>query len=195
MIQENNLYTADTLPAYYKDVQVVTFPFIRKLFVDVFTDITGYGPGNVIVETANDRRPARATYCGLWFKSNEPLGQGVGVYEDIDAELMQIQDNETLMTVQVSIYGNNAYDEALRTMQQMHNQNRYFDLWQVIGFAGLGPLQDISTEIGAKIQQRVYFDFSFYTVFGRKYSVDWFASSQWIVRELTNDHKETWNHP
>lgn len=94
----------------------VTWPVIRKLFVEATEVLTGYGRGRALVETMTDRRPTEGSpYCTLWFKSLEPLPVNVGdfYFDDEEApDATQLIDNESLCTVQFSFWGNGAFAEA-----------------------------------------------------------------------------------
>lgn len=163
---------------------------VRKLLVDVMQAITGYKVGRVLVETKADRRPQDGSpYCTLWFKNSEPLVQNDGDYYidtpdySSDVNGVQVLDNETLVTVQINFWGDGAYDEALKACQTLQNAQRFFDLWRVIGYAGIDSVQDISVQYGAKIQQRAYFNFDFYVCYGRMYPLEYFKISQWQITE------------
>jgi hypothetical protein len=78
----------------------------------------------------------------------------------------------------------------------MQNIMRFADLWRGIGYAGIDSVQDISTQYGAKIQQRAYFNFDFYVYFGRSYPVDYFKLSSWRqVLRTQNNYQEQWDYP
>lgn len=176
----------------------VTWPSIRKLFVETTEALTGYARGRVLIETMTDRRPSEgAPYCTLWFKNLEPLVMNVGdfYYGDDTEDAVQVLDNESHCTVQFSFWGVGAYNEATRFMQTLHAQRRFHDLWRIVGFAGIDSVQDISTQFGAKVQQRAYFNLDFYACLGRALPSDWFNVSQWGIALPDKPYKEEWNIP
>ena len=172
-------------------VLITTWPVVRKLLVETTERLTGYERGRVLVETKTDRRPADGNpYVTIWFKSLEPLSVNEGnVYID-EEEQHQVIDNESFCTVQFNFWGDDAYTEALKFMQSLHARQREFDLWQILGFSGIDSVQDISQQYGGKIQQRAFFNLSFYVLLGRVFPVEWFNISQWIIE--TQNHAEQW---
>lgn len=179
----------------------VTPQAVRKLLVDVMQTITGYAAGRVLIETKADRRPQdRAPYCTLWFKNSELLVQNNGDYyidtpdytSDVDG--MQVLDNETLVTVQINFWGDGAYDEALAASHALQNAQRFFDLWRVLGYAGIDSVQDISVQYGAKIQQRAYFNLDFYVCYGRMYPLEYFKISQWSIKTPERNYEEKFEY-
>lgn len=185
-------------PRPIPDLLTITPKAVRKLFADVLKAITGLSEGRVIIETKADRRPPEGLYCSLWFKSMTPLPQNDGDFEydpdyGIDDPLNQILDNETLCTVQINFWGDDAYDKAAETMQALQSGARFADLWRIIGFAGIDAVQDISTQYGAKIQQRAFFNLDFYVCFGRAYPIDYFNVSQWMISLPEKPYREEWS--
>lgn len=177
----------------------ITAPRVRKLFVEATETLTGYERGRVLIETYTDRRPADGKpYCTLWFKNLEPLPVNVGdwYFSDVEeGDAIQIIDNESLCVIQFSFWGPDAYGEAVSFMQTLHAQRRFHDLWRIVGFAGIDSVQDISTQYGGKIQQRAFFDLSYYVCLGRALPADWFDTSRWLIADPAINHKEKWNYP
>lgn len=178
----------------------ITPQAVRKLLVDTLQAMTGYAAGRVLIETKADRRPQdKAPYCTLWFKNAEPLVQNDGdfYYDDSDdtADGLQVLDNETLVTVQINFWGDDAYGEAMSAAQALQNAQRNFDLWRIIGFAGIDGVQDISVQYGAKIQQRAYFNLNFYVCYGRSYPIYWFNVTDWRMKSpAQNNYSEEWQY-
>lgn len=42
-------------------------------------------------------------------------------------------------------------------------------------------MTDLSAPLGGRIQQRAFFDMTFYALFGRAYPLEWFDASQWAI--------------
>lgn len=171
---------------------ILTPDNVKKLLVSVFESMTGLAPGRVIWETSGGPRPSEGLYCSLWWKDFAPLPQNQGDYSDPDGTLppdpegrgeliTQHLRNETWCTVQVSFWGAKAFETAVATVGELQNDNRIFDLWRILGYGGVEAIQDISAPRGGKMQQRVFFDLSFYACFGADYPVDWFDISQWTI--------------
>lgn len=173
--------------------------FIGALFVHTLQQITGLPAGRVIIETKADRRPPEGLYCTVWFKELEPLVQNEGDFEypldsyDNDEPATQILDNESHCVVQIEMWGDDAYARAIDAMQALQNSQRFEDLWRVIGFAGIDYVRDISVQYGAKIQQRAYFNLSYYVCLGKKYPADWFKDTQWVLSLAALDYNENWD--
>ncbi len=173
------------------EMQEITMAIIRKMFVEVIEQLTGYTRGRVLVETMADRRPVDGKpYCTLWFKNLEPLTYSEGDWQLDTDEPIQYQDNETLAMLQISFWGDDAFSEAYRLSQLFHAAARQFDLWRVVGYAGIDQVQDISTSYGAKIQQRAFFNLSFYVCLGRKIPADYFDKSQWGIELPAQNYEE-----
>lgn len=160
----------------------------RKLLVSVFEAVTSLAPGRVIWETSGGPRPSEGLYCSLWWKIFDPLPQNQGDYSDPDPEgrgelVTQYLRNETWCTVQVSFWGPKAFETAAMSVGKLQNDNRNFDLWRILGYGGVEAIQDISAPFRGTVQQRCFFDLSFYACFGADYPVDWFDISQWTIRQ------------
>lgn len=179
------------------EVLACTPEVVQKLLQEVTCAMTGYDADHVLIETKADRRPQDTKpFASLWFKNAEPLRQDQGdIYIDQDApdseDGIQVLDNETLFTVQFNFWGRGAYSTALSVVSALQNARRFFDLWRLIGFAGIDAVQDISAVYGAQVQQRAYFNCDFYACFGRKYPVDWYKVSQWELDVPDVSYKET----
>lgn len=168
---------------------------VRKLLVDVMQRVTALPNGRVLIETKADRRPSEGLYCTLWFKELTPLVQNDGDFEyntdEPTTELItQTLDHESLCTVQLTMWGDDAYDRVTDAMQALQNAQRQFDLWQILGFAGFDSVQDISVQYGAKIQQRAFVNLHYYACLGKKYPSDWFDVSQWEMNLPAKNYKE-----
>ena len=81
----------------------------------------------------------------------------------------------------MSVRGPGAYSLASEARYGLEAAERFFDLWRVLGFAGCGPVTDLSVPLGGRIQQRAFFDITFYALFGRAYPLEWFDASQWAI--------------
>ena len=161
----------------------------KKLLVSVLEVITGLGSGRVIRETEAGPRPSEGLYCSLWWKDFELLPQNGGDYSDTmptdydkAQPIVQHLRHESWCTVQVSFWGPKAFEVAVMTMQALQADDRWFDLWKMLGYGGTGVIQDISTAFKGKIQGRCFFDLSFYACFGAEYPVEWFDISSWGIR-------------
>jgi len=172
---------------------ILTVETVKTLLHGVMAKVTGLPAERVIWETTGGPRPSEGLYCSLWWKEFSPLVQNQGEYR-VDPEnedsLIQNLDNETWCVVQVSFWGNASLETAAFTVGALQNDNRHFDLWRVIGYGGVDSIQDISTAFQGMIQQRCFFNLSFYAKFGADYPVDWFDSSQWGIQKPDIDHTE-----
>ena len=165
---------------------ILTTEITKKLFVSVLESVTGLAPGRVIWEDSGGPRPPEGLYCSLWWKGFEPLSQNQGEYSDPEhggrGELItQHLRNETWCTAQVSFRGPGAFETAVKVVGSLQNDNRNFDLWRFLGYGGVDAIQDISMPFGGRIQQRCFFNLSFYACFGAEYPVDWFDISRWGI--------------
>lgn len=157
---------------------------VQTLLQQVVCAITGYTADHVLIESKADRRPQDTKpYATLYMKRFEPLKQDVGdYYIDQDAPVAedgtQVLDNETLFTVQFNFWGRGAVSTAMSVVSALQNGQRFFDIWKIIGFAGIDSVQDISAAYGAQIQQRAFFDCDFYACFGKAYPLDWYKVAQ-----------------
>lgn len=165
-------------------VKTLTVNAVNTLLADYLTSVFQWEAGRVGVETQAGPRPPSGVYATLWWKGQELLQQGMGDFtlpESPEAEGVQSLGNEALCTVQVSVRGPDAYSLASEARYSLEAAERFFDLWRVLGFAGCGPVTDLSGPLGGRIQQRAFFDMTFYALFGRAYPLEWFDASQWVI--------------
>lgn len=163
---------------------ILTTDTINKLVIDLFKELLGWNEQQFLVETRGGARPSSGKpYMTLWWKNIEVLNQGYGEMrseEDSD-EARQFLENESLCSLQITIYGNDAYNICNEVRMHLESANRFFDLWSVIGFAGCDSVNDLSADFGGHIEQRAFFNFSFYANFGREYPADYFDKSKWVI--------------
>ena len=165
---------------------ILTVKEVQKLLIKVHEQSTGLDSGRVIFE-GEGPRPPDGCYCSLWWKEIEPLPENSGSYSGQDkpsdydkTEPLTLNlRNEAWCTVQVSFWGPDAMDTAVRSMQALNSDARWFDLWRVLGYGGVSRIQNISAQFRGKIQPRLFYDLTFYACFGTQFPADWFDSSQW----------------
>ncbi len=165
---------------------VVTTPLeVEKLLVATIEGIMGM-PGRVFVQTEMGPRPPEGLYATIWFRDTQLLNQSQGYWEFPSKTkirpAVQKLANPSLVTVQVSFWGAEAYHKAIELTHGLQNAQRFFDLWRPLGYAGVDPVQDISTAFEGRIQQRAFFNFRFYVLYGAEYPGDWFNTSRWNLR-------------
>ncbi len=161
---------------------------VKKLLVNVLEGLTGLTPGRVIWESTGGPRPPEGLYCSLWWRNFELLPQTAGDYAmpdgpdpDKGQPITQRLRHESWSTVQVSFWGPKAFESAVRTVQDLQADDRFFDLWRVLGYGGTDAIQDISAAFRGRMQGRCFFNLSFYACFGTDYPADWFDVSQWGI--------------
>lgn len=159
-----------------KDISVIDF--INKLLIAFCCDILNWTPDRVLIETRTRPRPIEKQYITIYWKDLDILVQtaGGGRFVDNDQYIEEL-DNESYCTVELSVRGDNAYNLAVKIRQAIESNQRWFDLWQVIGFAGCDTVHDLSAEYGAKIQQRAVFDLHFYVLLNTTYPADYFEKA------------------
>lgn len=164
--------------------KTLTVDAVNTLLVDYLTAFFQWKSGRVLVETQADARPPSGVYATIWWKEQELLPQNFGSFTPPETEMeegIQTLDNETLCTVRITLRGPKAYNLASEVRYSLEAAERWFDLWRVLGFSGCSTVTDLSGSYGGRIQQRAFFDLSFYAMFGRTYPLDWFDASQWQV--------------
>ena len=149
-------------------------------------EILDFADERVLIETKAGPRPADgAPYATLYWRNQELLPQFDGdmtftptededEFPFVDCKGIETRENPALCTVRFSVWGNDAYNLASELRYALDSANRNFDLWTVLGYAGVGNVQDLSAAFGGKIQQRAFIELSFYACFGRRYDLDWF---------------------
>lgn len=147
-------------------------------------EILGLADNRVLIETKAGPRPSDGSaYCTIYWRDQELLPQFDGDmdWQEVPDEDeypfingIETRENSALCTVRFSIWGDDAYNLASELRFALDSANRNFDLWTVLGFAGVGNVQDLSSAFGGKIQQRAFVELSFYVRFGRRYDLDWF---------------------
>lgn len=163
---------------------------VQDLLVKVFERITGLPPGRVLMRSKIDRRPAEGLYCTLYFKSAAPLRQDSGHFfmpKDPDYDkakpARQHLKNTTRVTVEVCLWGEDAFYEAVGVQLALQAAQRFTDLWRVIGYSGTEDIQDSSVDSGGHIQQRAFFLFNFYVQYFGNFPADWFDHSHWRIND------------
>lgn len=166
--------------------KTLTVDAVNTLLADYLTAFFQWDTGRVLVETQAGPRPPSGVYATLWWKSQEVLRQDWGTFtlpESPRDDGIQHLDNESLCIMQITVRGPHAYSLASEARYSLDAAERFFDLWRVLGFAGCGPVTDLSAAFGGRVQQRAFFDLSFYALFGRAYPLEWFDASQWGIND------------
>jgi hypothetical protein len=166
----------------------VTIVAVRKLLVDTVALLSGLAAGRVLVETKADARPSDGLYATLWFKETDAQPEFGGTLNtDTGQEELK---GEAYCTVQITFWGPGAYDAALNTRLLLNSSARELDLYKVVGSAGCTSVQDLSAAFAGRVQQRAFFDFSFYVCFDVEVPSDWFDTSSWVI-DVYNQGSET----
>ena len=173
---------------------ILTPESVLAVLVHVLESATGLGSGKVILEGGNQGpRPASdsqdSLYCSLWWKRMEPLPQNTGDYADNTdpcdydnaGPITQHLRNETWCTVQVSFRGASAFSKAVEAAAALQNDERFFDLWKILGYGGIESIQDATAPFRGGVQPHAFFNLSFYACFGSEHQAEWFRNSQWAI--------------
>ena len=174
---------------------ILTTQNIKELLADVLENITGLESGRVIWEDSADPRPTEGLYCSLCWKEFEPLPQNVGEYRDDPDPLIQTLRNETWCSVQISFCGLGAFDLAAASVGALQNDNRNFDLWRLLGYAGIDSVEDCGADSPADLKPCFCFTFSFYACFEADYPADWFEVSKWDLHLPDKPYSEPLTAP
>lgn len=177
---------------------ILTTEDLENLLVAVLERVTGLGPGRVLLGGGNaGPRSTDDLYCSLWWRGIEPLRQNHGAYRGIHGPsnpdnpdnpdqsglITQILDNPAWCDMRVRFQGPGAMRTAVATAGWLQNDDRWFDLWRLVGFGGVNAVMDDGAPFGGHMQSRASFDLSFYAGFGAEYPVAWFDVSQWTVAQ------------
>lgn len=160
--------------------QATTIDAINAALRAFISKITGLPENYVIIETRVGPRPYDdRPYCTILWLAQELLPQFDGdiTFEQPTSEEddgIEIRKNSAHCTVRITVRGDNAYNITSELRYAFESSNRAFDLWDVIGYAGITNVTDLSGSYGGKIQQRSFIDFSFYATFERKEPIVWF---------------------
>lgn len=135
---------------------------------------------HVLVEGRVQPRPTDTTaYVTILWLEQELLNQFDGTY--IPSAEQEYLSNDAYCSVRFTVRGKAAYNLASELRYAIERGDRNWDLYNMIGFGGAGPVVDMSAAFGGKVQQRAHFDMSFYVPFGRTYTLAWFKKCGFIV--------------
>lgn len=169
------------------DIGLLTVDSINALLRAVVIKSLNLSESHVIIETRNRPRPYDdGLYVTIFWVTQDLLVQGSGdfLYPDNGlSEGTQALRNDAFCTVRILTRGTNAYNAASLLRQAFDSADRQWDLYHVVGFAGIESIQDISVNFGGQIQQTAFFDFSFYVCFGAEYSIPWFTRTTMVINE------------
>jgi hypothetical protein len=164
------------------DYVSVTPASIRTLLVAAISAMSGIAADRVQIETKNDARPSDGLYATLWFKGSDVLPDYSGdKLIGNESTVTETLRGESLCSVQISFWGAGAYDAAVKTQLKFLNNQREFDLWRILGSAGVESVQDLSQQFGGQVQQRAFFEFNYYVCFENLVPLDWFDTSTWTI--------------
>lgn len=163
---------------------VLSVDMVNVILIAFIREVTGFPADAVLVETRTGPRPIDLRpYATILWQGQEALPQFDAPFYapgDDEAGTEELK-NESHCTVRLTIRGDNAYNIASELRYELDRGQRAFDLWNILGFAGVSNVVDLSAVYGGKVQQRTFIDLSFYAAFGRTYSLDWFRSVPWII--------------
>ena len=150
----------------------------------------------VLIRGDMDARP-EGPHCVIAFIKADPLEHDVNEFpEDGEgASLEELAREETLCSVEIRFHGRYAMDRALRCTGILRNNRRNFDLWRILGFAGLDPVKSKSPRFFEAQEERARFRINFYADFGARYPADWFSSSKWELELPDKPYHEDLNIP
>lgn len=162
---------------------ILTRKTVKKLLQETIAALSGMPTERVIWEDRPGPRPSDGRYFTLWWKNIEPLVQNSGEYAfHDDGSATQHLCHESYCSVQVSAWGQDAFDAVHEVAQALQADSRWFDLWRLIGYGGVDSVQDISAAFRGQVQGRAYFNLDFYACFGADHPTEWFNVSQWAIR-------------
>ena len=172
------------------DENILSIDMVNALLRAFVINVTQLPDDYVIIETRTRPRPYDdKPYVTLLWTANELLTQLDGDMEFVqpdppEEEGEEIRNNTALCTVRITVRGDNAYNRTAEIRYAIDSANRSFDLWNVIGYAGVTNVTDLSAVYGGKVQQRSFIDLSFYAAFGRRYPLAWFSSVPWMINGI-----------
>lgn len=145
----------------------------------------------VLIRSDMDAQP-EGPYCVIAFVKADPLDHDVEYFPEDEegVHLVELAREETLCALEISFQGKYAMDRALRCTGFLRNNQRSFDLWRILGFAGLDAVESKGSPYHGKLRERASFRVNFYTAFGAYYPADWFSASQWGLSLPEKPHHE-----
>lgn len=158
------------------ELSPITITAIENLFQEVVTAVTGEP---CIIEPANGPQPAKR-FCSLDIKTADPMDHRVADFIETDTgDLAERARNETRLSMAAAFWGKEAMTRATSCMHALQSYQRVFDLWRLLGFSGVDPVQATGSAYLGKIQDRAQFTIYFYAALGALYPADWFTASRW----------------
>ncbi len=148
----------------------LTTDSINQILIALIKSATGLA--NVIVETRNAARPKTENYATIYWQNIDTLP----IY-NADNIFDKTNESETVLlpaycTVQLSIFGKDALNTTINLAAFL--QSNLVHTQNLLGLSNVENVQDISTSIGGKIEERASVNINFYCEFNREFVMDWF---------------------
>lgn len=167
---------------------IFSVDMVNAILISFILDATGLPVPSVLIETRTSPRPIDASpYVTILWRDQDLLPQFDSPFVQPlgESEGLEDQKNEAWCSVRITVRGNNAYNMASELRYELDRGQRAFELWNMLGFAGVSSVTDLSASYGGKVQQRAFIDLNFYAAFGRRYDMSWFTSVPWIINNLS----------
>jgi hypothetical protein len=158
----------------------LTTDLVNKILIEVIK--AGTGLKNVIVETRNAVRPSTENYATIYWQQIDtlPIYNGDNSFDkDTDTELVLLPAQ---CKVQLSIFGKDAFNTTINLAAFLQSNLVQFSTHNIIGLSNIDTVQDISTTIGGKIEERASVDIQFYCEFNREFTMDYFEFGKIILK-------------
>lgn len=86
--------------------------------------------------------------------------------------LTETVTSNTLMSVQLDLYGNNPMQDASKLMRSLFSSQRFLDLWQISGLSGVDTVSDLTAIETGAMKQRANLIFRVYCLLEDTFSSD-----------------------
>lgn len=144
-----------------------TLENLRDVLLQWCLDITG----RVLVLANSGQGPKpSAPYVEVFLSSYDtPTFQVATLATD---GLTETVKSNTLMSVQLDLYGNNPMQDASKLMRSLYSSQRFLDLWQISGLSGVDTVSDLTALETGAMKQRANLIFRIYCLLTDTFASD-----------------------
>ena len=127
--------------------------------------------------------PPNVPYCTIHVSLLNPLPHDTKTRTDTTETIRGLY----LIDVAVTAWGDGAEALAVKLRNSIFADNRYTDLWTVLGKSAIGDIKDLASEYNGKMRPRAEFVLSAYTALETTFVNDYFESNQITINTDKGD--------
>ena len=156
---------------------------IELQFVKLLHELSG-------LPVINERNPGAqypSSYISFRIVTAEGTQYPMSEYADVEeGSLVSYQETVSdnyYFSCLIRCIGKDAFYILTKLKLQLRGATRWADLFNSIGYGGIGDVQNVSSEFNGRIQEMAVVDFEFYAPISDTTAVDYFISGDVTVKE------------